>query len=40
LGKATKSIETSQKNIKKNDELDRVDSLDYFLEEEEINKKN
>ena len=40
LGKAAKSIETSQKNIKKNDELDRVDSLDYFLEEEEINKKN
>ena len=40
LGKTVKSIESSQENIKKNDELDRVDSLDYFLNEEEINKKN
>jgi len=40
LGKATKSIEISQKNIEKNDGVDRVDSLDYFLNEEEINKKN
>ena len=39
LGKTIKSIENSQENIKKDDELNRVDSLDYFLEEEEINKK-
>ena len=40
LGKATKSIENSQMNIKKNKDLDRVDSLDHFLNEDEINKKN
>ena len=40
LGKATKSIEISQKNIEKNNGVDRVDSLDYFLNKEEINKKN
>ena len=40
LGKTVKSIESSQENIKKYDELNRVDSLDFFLEEEEINKKN
>ena len=40
LGKATKSIEISQMNIKKNNDVDRVNSLDYFLNEEEINKKN
>ena len=40
LGKATKSIENSQINIKKNKDLDRVDSLDHFLNEDEINKKN
>ena len=40
LGKATKSIENSQMNIKKNKDLDQVDSLDYFLNEDEINKKN
>ena len=38
LGKATKSIETSQKNIKKNDELNHVDSLDFFLNDDEINR--
>ena len=37
LGKTKKSIEKSQENIKS--ELDRVDSLDYFLSEEEVNKK-
>ena len=40
LGQATKSIENSQINIKKNNEVHQVDSLDYFLNEEEINKKN
>ena len=40
LGKATKSIETSQKNIKKNDELNHVDSLDFFLNDDEINRWN
>ena len=40
LGKATKSIEISQKNIKNYDEIDRVDSLSFFLTEEEINKKD
>jgi len=38
LGKATKSIETSQKNTKKNDELNHVDSLDFFLNDDEINR--
>tara|TARA_B100000686_G_C16494336_1_gene813762 strand:- start:371 stop:730 length:360 start_codon:yes stop_codon:yes gene_type:complete len=37
LGKTKKSIEKSQENIRY--ELDRVDSLDYFLSEEEVNKK-
>ena len=27
-------------NIKKDNESNRVDSLDYFLNEDEINKKN
>ena len=40
LGKATKSIEVLQKNIKNCDEIDRVDSLSFFLTEEEINKKD
>ena len=40
LGKATKSIETSQKNIKKNDELNHVDSLDFFLSDDEIDRKD
>ena len=40
LGKATKSIEILQKNIKNCDEIDRVDSLSFFLTEEEINKKD
>ena len=38
LGKATKSIEILQKNIKKCDEIDRVNSLSYFLTEDEINR--
>ena len=38
LGKATKSIEISQKNIEKNDELNHVDSLDFFLNDDEINR--
>jgi len=38
LGKATKLIEISQKNIKKNDELNHVDSLDFFLNDDEINR--
>ena len=38
LGKATKSIEILQKNIKNCDEIDRVESLSFFLTEEEINK--
>ncbi len=37
LGKTKKSIEKSQENIRS--ELDRVDSLDYFLNDEEVNKK-
>ncbi len=40
LGKTVKSIEISQENIKKNDELNHVDSLDFFLNDDEINKKN
>ena len=40
LGKATKSIEVLQKNIKNCDEIDRVESLSFFLTEEEINKKD
>ena len=40
LGKAVKSIESLKDNIKKDNESNRVDSLDYFLNEEEINKKN
>lgn len=40
LCRATKSIEISQKNIKNYDEIDRVDSLSFFLTEEEINKKD
>ena len=39
LGKTVKSIEISQKNIKNYDEIDRIDSLSYFLTDEEINKK-
>ena len=38
LGKATKSIEILQKNIKNCDEIDRVNSLSYFLTEDEINR--
>ena len=38
LGKATKSIELLQKNIKNCDEIDRVDSLSYFLNEDEMNR--
>ena len=30
LGKASKSIETAQKSIKKKDEFNHVDSLDFF----------
>ena len=37
LGKTKKSIEKSQKNIR--NVLDRVDSQDYFLTDEEVNKK-
>ena len=37
LGKTKKSIEKSQENIRS--ELDRVDSLEYFLSDEEVNKK-
>jgi len=40
LGKATKSIEILQKNIKNCDEIHRIDSLSFFLTEEEINKKD
>jgi TRAP-type mannitol/chloroaromatic compound transport system permease small subunit len=40
LGKTVKSIEISQEIIKKNDELNRIDSLDFFLNDDEINKKN
>ena len=40
LGKSVKSIEILQKNIKNCDEIDRVDSLSFFLTEEEINKKD
>ena len=40
LGKAVKSIESFKENTKKDNEPNRVDSLDYFLNEEEINKKN
>ena len=38
LGKATKSIEILQKNIKNCYEIDRVNSLSYFLTEDEINR--
>tara|TARA_B100000787_G_scaffold167318_1_gene153864 strand:+ start:637 stop:996 length:360 start_codon:yes stop_codon:yes gene_type:complete len=38
LGKATKSIEILQKNIKNCDEIDRVNSLSYFLTEDEMNR--
>ena len=40
LGKATKSIEILQKNMKNCDEIDRISSLNFFLKEEEINKKD
>ena len=40
LGKATKSIETSEKNIQKNDELNHIDSLDFFLSDDEIDRKD
>ena len=40
LGKAVKSIENLKDNIKKDNEPHRVDSLDHFLNEKEINKKN
>ena len=40
LGKATKSIETSEKSIQKNDELNHIDSLDFFLSDDEIDRKN
>ena len=40
LGKTVKSIEISQENIKKNDELNHIDTLDFFLNDDEINKKN
>ncbi len=38
LNKAKKSIETIKNKIEKQD--DRVDSLDYFLNDDEINKKD
>ena len=38
FGNATKSIEILQKNIKNCDEIDRVNSHNYFLTEDEINK--
>ena len=38
LGKSVKSIEILQKNIKNCDEIDRVNSLSYFLTEDEINR--
>ena len=40
LGKATKSIETSEKSIQKNDELNHIDSLDFFLIDDEIDRKD
>ena len=40
LGKATKSIETSEKSIQKNDELNHIDSLEFFLSDDEIDRKN
>ena len=40
LGKASKSIETAQKSIKKKDEFNHVDSLDFFLSDDEMNKKD
>ena len=40
LGKATKSIETSEKSIQKNDELNHIDSLDFFLSDDEIDRKD
>ena len=39
LGKTVKSIEISQENIKKNDGLNSTDSLDFFLNDDELNKK-
>ena len=39
-GKTVKSIEISQENIEKNNELNHIDSLDFFLNDDEINKKN
>ncbi len=39
IGKADKSINKSQEIIKKYEELNRVESLDHFLLDEEINKK-
>ena len=39
LGKSVKSVEILQKNLKNYDEVDRIDSLCYFLTDEEINKK-
>ena len=38
LGKSVKSIEILQKNIKNCDEIDRVNSLNYFLTEDEMNR--
>ena len=40
LGKTVKSIENTKKNIKKNDELNHIDSLDFFLNDDEMNRKN
>ena len=39
LGKSVKSVEILQKNIKNYDEVDRINSLSYFLTDQEINKK-
>ena len=40
LKKTDKSLNKSEKKIKEYNELNRVVSLDYFLSDEEINKKN
>ena len=40
LKKTDKSLHKSEKKIKEYNEVNRVVSLDYFLTDEEINKKN
>ena len=40
LKKTDKSLHKSEKKIKEYNEVNRVVSLDYFLSDEEINKKN